>query len=131
LIAVDTNILVRLIVADDDAQLGAVKELLASNTIVVPHIAIVEAEWVLRSTYCWSRRKVADALAAVLHLHSVTIDVKDHVIWALERHRAGADLADMLLLVAARDAAGFATFDRKLKRQAGTKAPVPIMRLSA
>ena len=48
--AVDTNVLVRLIVRDDDEQASAADEFVAAGAWV-PHLVLAEALWVLTSVY--------------------------------------------------------------------------------
>ena len=54
LTAVDTNVVIRLIVEDDAQQLKIVEALLESNQLAIPHTVLLETEWVLRSFYRWS-----------------------------------------------------------------------------
>lgn len=103
---------------------------MAAEEIFVSHIALVETEWVLRSVYRYSVSKVHSALVALLDLDRIKVDAKDHVYWALDRFGKGADLSDMFLLVAARATNGFASFDQKLAKQAGSDSPVPIIKLA-
>lgn len=81
---------------------------------------------VLRAAYRWPRDRVNAALAALLRLEGVTVERAAGVTWALVRHAAGADLADMLHLVAATGADGFATFDRGVSAGAGAAPPIAI-----
>ena len=49
--------------------------------------------------------------------------------WALSRYRAGADLGDMMHIVASAKLAGFATFDRRIARHTDLSSPVPVQTL--
>ena len=49
LTAIDTNIVIRLIVEDDPQQLKIVEALLKSHQLAIPHTVLLETEWVLRS----------------------------------------------------------------------------------
>lgn len=51
MIAVDTNVLVRLLTADDPKQLAAARSLFASDPIWVAKTVLLETGWVLRSLY--------------------------------------------------------------------------------
>ena len=125
MMAVDTNVIVRLVVADDPHQWTLAKQCVAEG-VFVPHGVFMEAEWVLRTSYRLPTAWVADALMDLVNLDCVQCDDPDLLRWAIGRYREGADLADMLHLVAARGHAGLATFDRALPRQAGDDAPTPI-----
>ncbi|WP_310498032.1 type II toxin-antitoxin system VapC family toxin [Sandarakinorhabdus sp.] len=129
MIAVDTNVLVRFLTRDDAVQAAAAERLFADNDILLLTSVIVETEWVLRAAYRWPRGIINTALAALLRLERVTVAAATGAAWALERHAAGADLADMLHLVAATGADGFATFDRRIAVEAGEAGPVPVLTL--
>lgn len=129
MISVDTNVLLRLITADDAEQFNAASELVANSDIYVSLFALVECEWVLSSGYNWSVARVADALIALLSAPRIYAELPMMAAWAVERYREGADFADMTHLVFSRDTEAFASFDRKLQQQAGDGAPVSIIRL--
>ena len=123
--AVDTNIVVRVIVADDAVQLARAAAIIAAG-VVVPLTVLLETEWVLRSNYRFARTRIADALTGIFDIETIVIADEPLVRWAIERYRAGADFADMLHLIAARGAEAFVTFDRDLAKDAGAAAPVAV-----
>ena len=49
--ALDTNVVVRLMVGDDAAQARAAEKLLASEPCTVAPSVLMECEWVLRGAY--------------------------------------------------------------------------------
>jgi len=51
MIAVDTNVLVRLLTGDDPAQTQRAVELFAQESILIPKTVLLETEWVLRYRY--------------------------------------------------------------------------------
>ena len=51
MIAVDTNVLVRLLTGDDPAQTQRAVELFAQESILIPKTVLLETEWVLRYSY--------------------------------------------------------------------------------
>lgn len=126
MIAVDTNIVVRLIVADDAEQLSTILNLMSEAHLFVPLTVLLETEWVLRSRYRYGRERVGAALANLVDLEGVTVEQPALAAWAIDQHRKGSDLADAIHLVAARDAESFATFDRELARSAGDSPPLPV-----
>lgn len=123
--AVDTNVVVRLLTADHPEQTGTARELLLAG-IFISHGVLMETEWVLRSSYRWSRSAIAAGVADLLDLEGVRVLHDDAVLWALDRYRLGADWADMLHLLAARGTQSFLRFDRTLQRDAGAESPVTI-----
>ena len=126
MIAADTNVIVRFIARDDTRQAAIAGALISERGVYVSNGVMMETEWVLRSSFGWSRERVSDALGKLLSLPTVAVDDPGAIGWALTRHAAGADLADMLHLVAARKTEGFATFDGALAADAGWDAPVGV-----
>ena len=51
MIAVDTNVLVRLLVSDNPAQGKASHRLFACEDVFVPDTVLLETEWVLRAAF--------------------------------------------------------------------------------
>ena len=49
MIALDTNMLVRALVADHPGQLAVVRQLIASNTLFISRSVLLETEWMLRA----------------------------------------------------------------------------------
>ena len=123
--AVDTNILVRLIVIDNQEQYGIALDAI-SNNVIIPVTVLLETGWVLSSQYAMTRDAIMAALSALMDFPTIHVADEPGVRWALARYAAGADLADMLHLVAAGEATGFVTFDRKIAAAAGSDTPVSI-----
>ena len=118
MIAVDTNVLARYFLDVEGPEAEAVSGLFASQSIFVAKTVLLELEWVLRGTAEQSRAAILKTLRCLTGLAHVTIEDRREVLEAIENYEAGADFADALHLAAARDALGFATFDRKLQKRA-------------
>jgi predicted nucleic-acid-binding protein len=129
-IAADTNIVLRLILGDDEAQVSAVRDLMARDSLFVSLTVLLETGWVLESRCRMDRGSVADALVGLTLLEGIHVPRSEAVLRLLERYRAGADLADMIHLASAAKLEGFATFDRRLVRDAGTASPIKIETLA-
>jgi predicted nucleic-acid-binding protein len=129
MIAVDTNIIVRFLTRDEPKQ-SALAAKCISGGVFVSDGVLVETEWVLRDAFGWQRARINYALASFIAIEQVTVAQHDHLQWALERHREGADWADALHLIAARGQTAYATFDRKLAKQAGPDSPVAVQLLA-
>ena len=127
MIAVDTNVVVRLLTGDDPAQFARVHKLFESETIFLPKTVVLETEWVLRSLYGLSAMDIVRALAALVALPQVRSEDASAIVEALEFSRRGLDFADALHLASSRTAERFATFDRSLIRRARASAtPVVV-----
>lgn len=127
MIALDTNVLVRLLVDDDAAQGKAALDLLvrchdAGRRCLVTLVVLCELEWVLDAAYKVPRGSIADALAKILLDPGLEIESRPVVEGALEQYRQGkGDLSDYLLGARAAElgAETMYTFDRGLRRVAG------------
>jgi predicted nucleic-acid-binding protein len=128
-IAIDTNVVVRLIGRDDAAQAEVAEALVADHGVYLSLGVLMETEWVLRAVMGWPRPRVSEALSALIEVENIATESPDGVRWALERHAAGADLADMLHVVAAGPVGRLATFDRRIASDAGVAAPSGIVTL--
>ena len=126
MIAVDTNILVRLITRDDEAQ-AAVADVVVSEPVLVTLTVLLELAWVLGGkTFRFDRPMLAGALRGLIDLSTVTVPAEDQVRWAIDRFAAGADIADMIHIVAARSVGTFVGFEKELPARAGPAAPVIV-----
>ncbi len=119
MIAVDTNILVRLIVNDDARQVTRARSLMVSGSVAITSGVLIETVWVLSQTYSFDRPTVARALAVVLALPNVVVPWPASVKALLDGFIAGMDFADTVHLL---DAKGLgcdriATFDDQLRKQ--------------
>ncbi|WP_380785392.1 type II toxin-antitoxin system VapC family toxin [Sphingomonas sp. R86521] len=130
MIAVDTNIVLRLILNDDAGQIEAIRALMKRNRLFVSLTVLLETGWVLESRYRMPRHDVAAALDGVVALEGVAIGRPALAAWAVDRYRAGGDWADMIHLAAAAKTDGFATLDRRVMRHAGPDSPIPIETLA-
>lgn len=114
MIGLDTNVVVRSLVADDDeAQTASVRALFASLTPTQPGwiscVVLAETFWVLRSAYRHSPEDIVRALSAVVQAESFVVEQRDVVVAALADASNGADFADALIARAGRRAGARAT----------------------
>ncbi len=118
MIAVDTNVVVRLLVDDDPARTRRARKLLETRTTLVLPTVLLEAEWVLRGAYGVGRPAIAGSMRKLLGLPNVALENAQAIGAALEWFEAGLDFADALHLALAGEAAQFVTFDARLARRA-------------
>lgn len=118
MLAVDTNVIVRLLVRDDLKQFRRAQSLVDSQPVFVAVTVILETEWVLRGIYGFGAEEVADALRGFAGLPNVTVENGQGVANALELAKAGFDFADALHLQNSLSCEGFASFDRQLVKAA-------------
>jgi len=122
--AVDTNVLVRSIVRDDDHQVAAAESFIAGGAWVSA-LALGEAIWVLATTYAFDAQDQATAIAMLLNHRDYILQDADAVASALDlfRERPSLGFSDCLILELARKAGHLplGTFDRKIGRVDGAK----------
>jgi predicted nucleic-acid-binding protein len=114
-IALDTNVLVRLLLNDDPHQHAAAAKLLAQPREYALSVTVVlELVWVLESAG-YATGEVAEAISGLLAQPNLTIHHADAVAAANAEYRAGADFADALhhALCPTPVHTAFATFDKK------------------
>ena len=118
MIAVDTNVLVRFLVRDDPKQAARAGSLIRTSPVWISKTVFLETEWVLRSLYGFSAAALTEAIRALAGLQNVFLEDEVAVAKALDWYREGLDFADALHLASVGNAKQFATFDRKLAKQA-------------
>jgi predicted nucleic-acid-binding protein len=117
----DTNTLVRYLEQDDEEQLRLVLNLLNKKGAVffVPDLVLVEMDWVLTKVYEWTRSEIAEAIGRLLTVHNLVFEDEGRLRWALQFMRAGAELADALIVARCREweCQNVATFDQGMVKQ--------------
>ena len=117
MIGVDTNVLVRLLTRDDEAQYQEARKLFESSCVFLGNTVLLETEWVLRYSYNFSTEEIDKALSLVLGLSNVVVADVKLLKLALECHRQGMDFADALHRVSS-PTNSFHTFDRRFHKKA-------------
>ena len=124
--ALDTSVLARWLLNDDPKQ-SAIAEQLLAQRVWVSQTVMLELGWVLFKALQLPRPVVAAMLQQIVDLDTADVENSDALDWAISRFRRGADWADMVHIAACPgEASQFATFDRRLERQAGTSPPTPV-----
>jgi predicted nucleic-acid-binding protein len=122
--AVDTNVLIRLILGDDARQTASAMAFIQKGGWASV-IAVVETTWVLGSVYKRSPAQLATAIELLLNNKDLTIQDSDAVAAALDlfRSRPALGFTDCLMLQLARKAGHLplGTFDRALGKIEGTR----------
>jgi len=118
MIAVDTNVLVRLLTGDDPEQARAARALFARERIWIAKTVLLETAWVLRSLYGFDEGAICDAFTKMMGLKNVEAEDEASVAAALALTGHGIEFADALHLSSRPQGAGFVTFDRAFVRRA-------------
>jgi predicted nucleic-acid-binding protein len=129
MIAVDTNVLARLILQDDEPQHAKAHQLFVDHvsqvaSIWVSDVVLAELVWVLTRAAGHSRAEVVTVLAALMGNATVQLESPPAVREAARLYETGlADFADCLLAVqaSAQGAERVVTFDRKMRTLPGVQ----------
>lgn len=122
--ALDTNILIRFLVADDLGQSEKVYHLFRTaeqtrQVFYVPLVVLLEVIWVLESAYHISRADIIESIEELLSMPILKFDSETVVRHFLsEATSSNNDLSDVLIGCAARGAGcdAVVTFDKKAAR---------------
>jgi len=122
--AIDTNVLVRLIVGDDTRQTAAAEKFIQRGAWA-SHLVLAETIWVLASVYEMKPAQLTDVVEMLLNHRDLTIQDADVVSQAIVQFREHPALgfSDCLVLEIARKVGHLplATLDRELSKLEGTE----------
>jgi predicted nucleic-acid-binding protein len=124
--AIDTNVIVRYLVADDPDQAKRARTLIDHQDVFVCTTVILETEWVLRSVYGFPATQCTQALTDVAGLLQVTLEEAIAVAQALRWVTQGMDFADGLHLAKAQGCEAFVSFDVAFTKAASTHSIVKV-----
>lgn len=127
MLGVDTNVLVRFLVRDDEAQYEKARKLIkreiaAGRCVFISQLVFLETEWVLRSRYGLSKQRLIEAISGLLDAADVRFEDEPAIEEALFIWKdTTADFADCLIGVRNRrlGCRATATFDGKASRLPG------------
>ena len=103
MIGIDTNVLVRYLVRDDQAQFDKARrlinrELIQGESVLVNLVVLLETEWVLRSRYELLKAEIIAAFSSLLDAAELTFEDEPSVEQAVYTWRdASAEFADCLI----------------------------------
>lgn len=110
-IAVDTNVLVRLLTGDNPVQYAASVKLFSTEQLFVPDTVVLETEWVLRAAYGLDPTEICLAFQRVFGLANVAVTNGRLLAQAIAWHGLGLDFADALHLALCKGHEALKTFD--------------------
>lgn len=127
MIGLDTNVLLRILVGDDPAQVAAVRKLLArpgAGAFFVNQIVLAECAWALKGAYKMNRNDIVRGFQGLLDTPAFAVEEPEIVTEALAYYQqTTVDFADCL--IAARNAANgcahTVTFDKKMRHLPAVK----------
>ena len=127
--AVDTNVLVRWLIDDDERQSSLAQSLLESaqarqTALFVPSTVTLEVEWVLRSRYRLDKAHILAAFNSLLETQEIDFQDEAALERALHHYRSGAaEFADCMHsgICAAAGRSPLLTFDKVAARLPGAE----------
>ncbi|MFM2408516.1 MAG: hypothetical protein RL358_1258 [Pseudomonadota bacterium] len=122
MIALDTNVLARFFINDEEDHEAAKQRPAAiaalSEKVFVPMSVILEFEWVMRGFYELPRKEIQRVFESLCGLANVQVENRASVLAALDAYKNGLDFADALHLARADFCTTFLSFDVRLKKRA-------------
>ena len=118
MVAVDTNVLVRLLTGDEPEQEAAARRLFASEPIWIAKTVLFETGWVLHSLYGFEESAIRDAFMRLFGLKNVRVEDESSVAAALALTAHGIELADAMHLSSRPPGAAFVSFDKSFVQRA-------------
>jgi predicted nucleic-acid-binding protein len=113
MLAVDANVVVRLLTADEAGQYAEIRKLFSAGPIWIAKTVLLETAWVLGSTYGFEAGTIRNAFRKILGLENVQVEDEASVVAALDLAEQGIDLPDAIHLSVVRmDQALFLSTDR-------------------
>ena len=124
---IDTNVLVRFLLRDDEAQFQKANKLIqwevtAGRGVLVSQLVLLETEWVLRSRYGFSKIQLLEVIASLLDTRDMQLEDEQSVEEAIYQWKeASADFADCLIAARNRRLGcnATATFDARAGKLTG------------
>jgi predicted nucleic-acid-binding protein len=130
MIALDTNVLARLLLQDDAKQFDRARALLASDQqFTAPVTVLLELVWVLESNDC-TPAEIQRGVGLLLGLPNFNPPQAPAVHLALTAFVQGADFADALHLALSRGEKALMTLDKAFVKKAGKSNAIPPVRLA-
>jgi predicted nucleic acid-binding protein len=125
MIALDTNILARLLLRDDVPQYRRARALLAQDqTFTAPPTVLLELVSVLEANDC-SAAEIVHGLSGLLGLPNFKPQAVQSLRQAVEWYRDGLDFADALHLALSSESESLVTFDKAFAKRATKLAAHP------
>ena len=123
MIALDTNVLVRLVLRDDEAQAQRSRELVETHahsdaSLFVSDVVLAEFAWVLCSRYALRDKAIARTLRAMLDNATLAWQSRAAAVEALRLFEQGSvEFPDCLVVALAQshDCEAVATFDQGMR----------------
>ncbi len=127
MIAVDTNVVVRLLTRDDEGQFKRSVQCFSEGAVFLCETVLIETEWVLRYAYSFSAADISGAFRLLIGLPNVRLSDPKRVSLAFDWHESGLDFADALHLAGCQHTDRMMTFDRRFVSRSDGLGLCPVV----
>jgi len=103
MLGIDTNVLVRFLIRDDETQFEKARKLIkrevsTGHRVFVNQLVLMETEWVLRSRYAVPKNQIIEAISGLLDATDIQFEDEPAIEEALFMWKdTTADFADCLI----------------------------------
>jgi predicted nucleic-acid-binding protein len=119
--ALDTNVLVRFLVRDDDRQAGIIYRIFKQaesdkEVFFVPLLVVLETVWVLESVYKISRQEIIDSINELILMPILEFEIQSALLnFVASARETKMDLSDLLIACSAKNSGckSVLTFDKQ------------------
>ena len=118
MIAVDTNIVVLLLMDDEFPQEAAARAIFSNAEVCIAKTVIVKTACVLRSVYGFDANKVSKSIRLLLGLKNVHVEDRGTIHAALALVEAGVEFSDAVHVFSRQPGSNFQSFDTKVVQRA-------------
>jgi predicted nucleic-acid-binding protein len=129
MVAIDTNIIVRLLTRDDEIQYKKALSLFEKYDIFIADTVILETEWVLRYAYNFEQDSICKSFKKVFGLSNIHLSNPSRIAQAIQWHEEGLDFADALHLSQCLECESLYTFDSKFSSKAAVYSKCEVLNL--
>ena len=124
MIALDTNVLVRMLIEDDRRQAQIIEKTIVwaeknSIPVLILSEVLVETVWVLESVYQCSREEIVTFLQTLIVTPTFSFVDPQVVRRAIHEYKKGGDFADLIIVNQAKEhqVKTLLSFDKKLQKK--------------
>ena len=118
MIVIDTNIILRYLLNDNEELSKQAIDIIDNNTILIPNEVIVEACYVLRKVYNVEKEKIYEAVQSLMEIDNINFQNTNVVSLAVKTYATqNLDIVDCILYSYNRiEKYEVKTFDKKLNK---------------
>lgn len=125
--ALDTNILARFFMEDNNDKEAQKQRLIAKKFLIQPsYIAltvIIEFFWIIKKVYQLPKEDIITILTTLHNLRTVTFESPEIVYLPIRLYPQGMDFADTIHLLKTQQCDNFYTFDKNLIKKSALLSP--------